>query len=258
MAEILCHALTAGYLRPALLGAGLDPDSVIVWHDTSDLRARPDRTEAATAAYDRYELSGTALLRESGLSEEDIPDDDERRRRLLEDIAKSGSALAPQALQLLGVDVTEPAAPAATPTETAPGAPEGGAGPPDRGTAPPPSEEPSAALLAACDGMVHRALERAGARLKSFAGRGREGGAAAVQCDDLALFHTKLDATVHANLDALLTGAWVRVPSIAARYDRNPAELTRTLDAYTRALIAAGHAHDHDRLAAALGLYATV
>ena len=41
---------------------------------------------------------------------------------------------------------------------------------------------------------------------------------------------------------------------VAARYDVAPASLTACLDAYSRALLAAGHAHTLDRLADALGV----
>lgn len=268
MAEILCHALTVGYLKPALQAMGLRGDELIVWRDTSDLRARPDRTQAAQHAYDQRGLSLAALLRETGLSEEDMPDEDERDRRILEAIALGNGQLAPQAMRLLGFDVEDPApAVAPTPPLVDEEAPEPDPtdealppadGPPERQPAPPPDDTQAAALLAACDGLVMRALERAGARLKSFAGRKTPGGAAAVDCKDSTLLHTQLDATSHAPLDSLMAGAWSRVSEIARRYDREPAELQHALDAYTRALIAAGHAHDLDRLSAALGLHATV
>lgn len=51
----------------------------------------------------------------------------------------------------------------------------------------------------------------------------------------------------------MLDGAWTRVPTIAARWGVEPESLAACLDGYTRALLAAGHAHDWDRLAVALG-----
>lgn len=271
MAEIPCHALTVGYLKPALKAINRDENEIIVWYDTSDLRARPDRTPAATEAYTQRVLSEAAFLRETGLSEEDAPDDEERRRRLLEEIALSGSALAPQALRLLGIEVDDPptAAPFGQAAPESDGeAPSGNGPPPDRGTSPPPDDTPetenpdgqAAALLAACDGLVVRALERAGARLRSAAGRKLPGGAAAVVCADPALLHTQVDATkAGVPLDQLLSGSWDRAGQVAHRFGVDPTDLTDVLTDYTRALIATGHAHDYDRLADALdGLHAAV
>jgi hypothetical protein len=269
MAELPCHALTIGYLKPALQALGRDPDEIIVWYDTSDLRARPDRTPAATDAYRMRALSRAAYLRETGLSEEDAPDDDEWERRVLEDIAVANGALAPQALRLLGIEVEDPApAVVAPPVEDEAESDEDDAPPvgdaPPRDTPPDDGDAPetqqAAALLAACDGLVVRALEKAGARLRSAAGKGQAGGAASVACPDPALFHTQVDATrAGVALDTLLAGSWDRARLVAGRFGLAPDELTDVLNTYARALIATGHAHDYDRLADALdGLHATV
>ena len=111
----------------------------------------------------------------------------------------------------------------------------------------------SAALAASCDMMVRRALERAGARLRSAAGKRTPGGAASIQCDDPSLLHTSLEATAYADLGTLLEGAWSLVPEIADRYGADPALLEDTLDTYTRALIATQQEHRYGRLALALG-----
>jgi hypothetical protein len=266
MAEIPCHAFTVGYLKPALQTMGMTGDEIIVWYDTSDLRARPDRTPAAQHAYDVRVLSEDALLRETGLSADDKPDEDERRRRLLEAIALGNGALAPQALRLLGIAVEDPPAAGGapgTPADTGGGGGSGAQGPPARQSQPPngaaPQNQASAALLAAADAMVIRALERSGARLRSARGRRTPGGPAAVACADPALLHTRVDATAAGvSLDDLLEGAWDRVSTIADRYGVSSDEVTAVLDSYTRALIASGHAHTYDRLADALGLHAAV
>lgn len=264
MAETICHALTIGYLRPALEAAGVEaPDEYLVWYDTTDLTTRPDRSADAIALYDRIELSGAAARRESGLSEDDAPDDDERRVRLLLK-ALDNPTLAPTVLgELLpaaeggGGAPTPPAAPVAPETQ-----PEG---PPEQpeGTSPPAETPPAeaastAALLEACDGLVYRALERAGGRLRAAVGKRLTGGTAAVPCDDVALLHTQVKATEYASIDSLLAGAWERCGLVAARYSVDRDALVATLDSYTRALIATGHGHDSDRLGAALGLYAAV
>jgi hypothetical protein len=81
-AEVICGAITKGFLRPALrnLGLGvLGPRGglIIAWYDTSELVARPDLTGPAKDAYDRLEISGTAYRRELGFSESDAPTPDE-------------------------------------------------------------------------------------------------------------------------------------------------------------------------------------
>ena len=258
LSETVVNALTVGYLRPALEAEGFSAEdiaSVMVWYDTSDLRTRPDRSKGAVEAYDRYELSADAMLREIGLNVDDGPDDDERRRRILLDIARSNVALAPLLLAELGLvaglDIT-PAPPAVEiAQETPPPAPttrELPEGPPD--TAPD-------GLVAACDIVVRRALERAGARLRSAAGKRTPGGAATIDCPDPTRLHLTLDATEHADLTALLEGAWTWVADIAHQYGLDAAALEHTLDAYTRALLAAAQEHDRDRLAVAFGVRAT-
>ena len=250
LSEVICHALTIGFLAPALEAEGIDPVEAMVWYDTSDLTARPDKTRQAIEAYDRNELSGAAMLREVGLSVDDMPSEEEKRERILLSVARSAPTLAPPLLAELGylspsaipVDVeAAPAAPAALP------AVEPAQGPPERQTV------NGDALTAACDVLLHRAMERAGARLRSAAGKRTQGGAAAIPCDDPSRLHCTIDATSFADLGSLLEGAWGIVPDIARRCRVDPETLTQSLDRYARALLATGEPHTHDRLAHALG-----
>jgi len=256
MAETIVHASTMGYLRPALraMGFGAEADRLLVWYDTTDLTTRPDRSDDTMAAYDRVEASGAALRREAGLSEADAPDDAEVRRRILVEIAKAQPLLTTQLLRAVGIDIVTPpgeAGEGAWPIPP-PGAPDQPAdGPPEQ----PANGEASAVMLEACDALVHRALERAGTRLRSSAARKLAGGTTAIVCDDPARLHVELQGvTGFASIDHLLANAWTRVPDVAVRLGLDPEALTVTLDTYTRALLATGHAHDTDRLADALGL----
>lgn len=255
LTETVAHALTLGFLRAAMVAEGFDPDAAVVWYDTSDLRTRPDKSSSAVEAYDRNELSATALLRELGLSVEDAPDEDEKRERVIMSVIKSAPALAPSLLAELGyISDTQAVeleaisqAPADSTQETSPESnTQGERSMPERNTV-------NQALTAACDIIVRRALERAGSRLRSAVGKGQPGGAASVQCDDLYTFHTQIDATAHSNFDALLEGAWTLVPEVAQRYDVDAVGLTDILDTYTRALLAARQEHRYGRLAIALG-----
>lgn len=256
LSETITNALTLGYLRPALESEGYPADEiaqVMVWHDTSDLRTRPDLTRSAVEAYDRTQLSAEAMLREMGLSVADMPDEAEKRERVLLDAAARLPSFAPAILAELGyLQPQVIAAPIeAEPVEpTTPAEPEMPAdGPPDREE----STIVSAALASACDVIVRRALERAGNRLRSAAGRKVPGGAASIECDDITTLHTRFDATEHADLATLLDGAWTMVPEVAERLGCDAEPLIATLDAYTRALLSTGQEHRYGRLAVALG-----
>jgi hypothetical protein len=253
LSETIVNALTIGYLRPALEAEGLNPDEAVVWYDTSDLRTRPDRSASAVEAYDRVEISAEAMLREMGLGADSMPSEEEKKERILLQMARSLPALAPYVLEELGylsasdivIDQDAPA-------------PRGDTAEPD--TSPERSEpdQPSgtvvaSALAAACDIIVRRALERAGSRLRSAAGKKMSGGAAAIPCADPSALHCDIDATEHADLATLLDGAWTIVPEIAERYKVDAVALEQTLDAYTRALMAAQQEHRYGRLAIALG-----
>lgn len=103
VAELIVAGLTVGYLQPMLKAAnaalvGPNGGKLIVWYDTSELTARPDKSDKAQAAYDRVEVSGAALRRESGLDESDKPTDEERREQLLTKLVAAGSEAAYTAL----------------------------------------------------------------------------------------------------------------------------------------------------------------
>lgn len=253
LSETVVHALTVGFLEAALTAEGYDPGEAMVWYDTADLRTKPDKTASAIEAYDRNELSADAMLREMGFSPEDAPDEEEKRKAILLSVVRGAPTLAPSILMDLGylsapeiaegVSVVEEAK-GQTPEPTAP-APEE--------TVPPtqPTSINASALTASCDMIVRRALERAGSRLRSAAGKGQPGGAASVACADPTALHTLFDATAYSDLGTLLEGAWTLVPEVASRYGVDSEALTETLDTYTRALLAAKQEHRYDRLASA-------
>jgi len=73
-AELICQALTYNYLQPRLRAADVtDFASWVVWYDMSELALRPDRSQDAVQLYDRLEINGAALRRETGFSDEDRP-----------------------------------------------------------------------------------------------------------------------------------------------------------------------------------------
>lgn len=272
LSEVVTHALTVGFLRPALEAEGFDASEVMVWYDTTDLRTRPDRSSGAIQAYDRNELSANALLRELGLSVDDLPTEEEKREKILLSVARGAPTLAPIMLAELGyldpVSAGETAGEIAEATQVTEEAVAGELPPAVEPTQGPPDTQPetgdqtpaqtASALVAACDVLVYRALEKAGSRLRSAAGKNVQGGAASIPCPDPTRLHCDIEPTLYADLGALLDGAWTLAPAIAERCGMNSDALVETLDAYTRALLASGQQHDYERLSDALGLRATL
>jgi hypothetical protein len=261
-AEIACQALTEGFLAPALAAAGIDPAVAMVWYDTSDLTAPPDKSGNAILAYDRLEISGDALRRETGLNDDDKPDGSEKRLRTLMALAQYPQFI-PALQALLGVDaVPDPAAAPPAPTEPTqepvdPAPVDAPPPPNDRGT-PDPADRPDgnrdAALLAASDGIVYRAMERAGSRLRSSIGKTTTGGPASVSCDNATELHLSYDPTIYADLDGLLDGAFTRITELSITLGIDADAWTITLNAYCRALLASQRPHTMGALAQALGV----
>jgi hypothetical protein len=159
-AELIADSLTRLYMHPRLQAGGEDPAEWVIWYDMSELALQPDRSQASFDAYDRMEVSGAALRRETGFSEEDKPGPQELFEQGLKMIIKTLPSGASDAIaKLTGIDlqpivpvspqppdVAEKTAAGETPDSTpeaqganAPGAPPGTAeadqepdGPPDQ------------------------------------------------------------------------------------------------------------------------------
>jgi hypothetical protein len=167
LVEIICHGLTMGYLQRMAQAAGVElvgPNGgrVIMWYDPTELTQQPDRAAEAQAIYDRGDLTPEALLRESGLEDDDMPTDDEFRSIALKKIALGGGADALTALGLLTNDESLIPVPTAAPTasgeavssspgtEPAPAGTEPTAEPPTEGP-PPTRRNPAPSRTAAVD-----------------------------------------------------------------------------------------------------------
>lgn len=107
-AELICDALTTGYLQPRLRASAVkDWQSWVVWYDLSELALRPDHSDDAIQLYDRLEIDGAALRRETGFDESDKPTADEIREQALKIIIKTLPSGAGSALSaLIGEQVT--------------------------------------------------------------------------------------------------------------------------------------------------------
>lgn len=85
--ELICAALTVGYLRPRLAAMGEDPAGWAVWYDASEVVQRPDKSAHAGEAYDRLEISPEAYRRELGFDEADAPTSREVQEMILRKLA---------------------------------------------------------------------------------------------------------------------------------------------------------------------------
>jgi hypothetical protein len=166
-AETICQALTTGYLQPRLKASGVeDFANWVVWYDMSELTLRPDRSDDAIALYDRMEINGAALRRETGFAETDKPSDEELKEQGLKVIIKTLPSGGPSALGVLTgqrVDITsvtaDNAAPPQAPAEEAPPPSGGERNPPE----PDDSQDAAAARIrqAAADARAARLAHQA-------------------------------------------------------------------------------------------------
>lgn len=273
MLETIVQALTIGWWRPLAAAAAAmgepiaDADDLIVWYDLAGLVVRPDRSGDARELYALDILGAKATLREAGFTDEDAPTEDETLRKVVLGIIGGAPTLAPLLLPLIGIDLPVP--PDAEPLPSGGGTQAGPAspaaadqpadGPPDRpaqADAPTgPDDGPDAVaassaiveagLVAAVEGQVWRALERAGNKLRNL---GRSAGQDLTDVPpDEAYLH--VDATCLTGLDDLLAGAWDRLPALAARYGQDPDHLRDVVDGYTRTILAARRPHTYALLA---------
>lgn len=146
VAELICDALTNGYLKPRLEASGEDPTDWVVWYDMSELALRPDRSGNASDAYDRLELSGEAYRRELGFDEDDKPTDEELKEQALKVIIHTLPSGAASALaQLIGEEVPQIVPVSPQDPGTAEAVQQGNTPPPTAPAAPPPgqSKEPA-------------------------------------------------------------------------------------------------------------------
>lgn len=163
MAELICHCLTVGYLQPRLAASGeTDVGQWAVWYDMSELAIRPDRSSNAVDAYDRFEIDGEALRRETGFDDDDKPEGDDLKDQVLKSlIRQSRNSQAAAVDELLGEHILEPGpgpietqtegtpiappqAPAGTPAPGDKNAPPAKPGPPGDGKQPAPPDKGAA------------------------------------------------------------------------------------------------------------------
>lgn len=261
---LICNALTQHYLRPAHAALGVaNPERYVIWYDVSELVLRPNRFEQALKMWHEGLVGAAAVLREGGFSEDDAPTTTEQARHLLiklvtgnvsPDVARpyllALGLPAPEALDGAVGDAAPTAPPPAVDSEVTDSRElPSTAGDPDSG-------EPGgqASIVAAAGALraaglelaVMRALEMAGKRLLSSAGRSFRG---AVKGPAWTI-HTHPDLRPREDqLDKLLHGAYDTLQQSPLGRAPGAVEL---VDGYVRALLLAGVAHSAPYLAAAI------
>lgn len=248
--KMITTAIGSHYLRPLLSTdaayAGERLSAYSVQADTSEMRLRPNRSKEAMELYNLGILSAAALLRECGFDTEDLMNKEELAKWLTQKIALGSTTpeMVEAANKELGVtlNIIRPEGEESEGTEGRPAPslkdhPENNIPDPEKsadrkeareeGRVPSADIERKAALLAAGDQIVVRALERAGNRLKTKA----PGAKFAVPAVEL---HTVMAAQ---SVPDLLTDAWAHVPRVAERYGEEPIWLQTNLENYCSRII---------------------
>jgi len=263
--KIVTSSLAKEYLRPLI--AGEVPDDEVrhysIKADTTDLRVRPNRAKEALELYDRQELSGKALRRETGFTEDDLMDTEELKKIFTRLAAKGSTTpeIVEAALRAIGADLLTGSSGVPAESDTQEGRPAPSLrelpvrGIPDRErserrkiardrgdvpSAQPPSIR-AATLIAASEMAVTRALERAGNRMKNK-----------VQAREVSVPANMLYMSMPTKVgdyDFLLDDAWTPVTAIAQRHDVPIQWLKSTLDTYCRTIMANQTPHTYDGFA---------
>jgi len=252
--ELITSALTTGFLHPVLKAQGMADEEVeqfVIWADTSELSSKPDKSDDAIALWDKGELSGEALRRETGLSEADRPSDEDLEAWAFKQMVKQplNAATGAEGLGIKLPEPPQPVVPAISPNGNGSQPPEGEETDdervmPDTREQPP----PEFATVLVLESYVHRALERAGNRIRS-AHRGAE---ALQDCGSYP--HVCFEGVE--NADRLLEGAWDRLPPVLLELQLDPALTIERLQSYCCTLLERGLEYERPSLARLLRIAA--
>lgn len=224
--QIIMSSLTDSYLRPYLEDAGgmsREEARAFKFHaDTSKIRLRPNRSKEAIELYEHGELSAAAMLRENGFDPADAMSEEERKAWLTKKVASGSTTpeLVAWALSIMGVPVPQTALMIERTTEA----------PSNPSLLEHPTRDipdvTEVTASAASSVVIHRALERAGARLKSKYKSTLVPGAEQV-ANEKVYRYANIDTEMQ---DDLLVGAWECIETLGL--DSSPLEL----DSYVRHL----------------------
>jgi len=255
--QVVSAAVTTKYLRPAIQGIVPNPEDWHVVADTSAIRLRPDLSTQAIDLYDRGELSGDALRRETGFEPEDTPDQTEFVLWLLRKTATGQTTpeATMEALRRLGADLglagegetvgINDATRTDTEPQTTPREPRIGRA--IRRQERVAEGRESAALLAACNALVYRALERAGNKMCDA--KAKANGLGEYPAHERYMHRT---GTSGPSSVTCLQGAWDTATPVLGAFTEETSDVISVLDSYTATLIGTKAEHSVDRLRRAL------
>jgi hypothetical protein len=269
----ICDALTIGYLAPALEAMGKTgkegEQQYVFWYDTAPLAARPDQREDAFKLYEKGLISAKALLDACNFTEDDAPDDEERVKWMLWELAKLNPALAadPEFQKVFGLpaikaqgDVpgdgtsqpaiagqgppgqkaVDPKAQKAIPAEPKAGKADDAKADAAKDAKPTQGKEKKfAALLPVADLLVTFALDKAGGRIVGQ-NRSLRGRYADVAKFDL---HTVQPPSTYDDAELLLAGGFDMLERVPLPEGVSRAHFKSLLEGYTRELLVRGYAH---------------
>jgi hypothetical protein len=221
MLDVLVSALVVYYLRPLMPGS---TDRIKA--DTTTLRLRPDRSEQAIELADRGWLKPSVAVIENNFDVSDMPDDEDLKKWLLMKwvVGSATPEMVLAAAEMLGIAMPDLAVPEVAPAPEMPELPP----PPSLDDHPSRPRDPSESDYAVYEGLVLRALERAGNRLRNIHQTKTTGASWEA--------HTKIQAngeTERCLEDAFPTAA-VQLGEIRA------AQVVPVLDAYCREIVESG------------------
>jgi hypothetical protein len=274
----ICHALTIGYLRPALEALGVaDSEKYTLWFDASPLTVRPNRFEDAVALQEKGIVNDAEVRKAGNFSDESAPTKQELTAlRAWEAVKLDPSLLQQKAYaDLLGLPVSEPPQPPAPPglgpdgqpVDAAAGrdaaiqqqlglpqTPSDGKSPAQKGLAAAAgwgAPSPTDYLLPGAEQIVLRAFELAGARMLTGKGRANRRG----DFSDVPkhLLHTRIQPTDREHARRLVDGAFAHAPALVdhfAAYGFRADDVTRLLEGYAVELLMRGFAHEPSMLRA--------
>jgi len=250
----LSESLTTQYLRPVLAQMGVaNPERYILAFDTTEIISRPNRTEELLTLYDKRLISDDFMRGEAGIPDSATPTEEERTRRLLEELVRTDTALisdpAVRDCMEIDCDITQTGAGGEATTDPA-SAEDNVRALPSRPAQQEESDEPDAGLVAAAELAVFDALSRAGARMLTREFRGQYS-----DTPKHELYRT-LPVTVSEEMSQKLLAesfAFTDTVADAAGMDRH--RLRYGLRAYTDDLLLRKEPHRRSELIATLKTY---
>jgi hypothetical protein len=241
----IADALTTGYLRGALEVMGEDPTRYAFAFDTAPLTVKPDRSADALSYFNAGLISGEAAVESGSFRPDQIPNDEERKRRLAERLLPALPA-DPVLRELVGIAPAPEPEPAPEPAPE----PEEEEEPEEDDEGPPDTEEDAeqgdkretpatAGAVTAVAGLAMvRALSLAGGRLVPHTRRDQYAGTPRHQ------LHTAVGPVDRGQADKVLAGAWDDLEHVAADLDVDVTALRRSLHEFAASLLTSGHGYD--------------